>query len=66
MTTTKELKRNIRIQWNILVVMIMFLLTTFNLHNYPQNPSSVWEWFLMLVGIIIWFSPFIVMRLNWK
>ncbi len=42
------------------VFMCIFLLTTFNLHNYPQNPRGLKEILLFLMGFVIWLSPFIV------
>ena len=53
-----------KFRFKALIVIVIFLLTTLNLHNYPMNPNTLMEFILAFVGLIIWLSPFIVLWLT--
>ena len=59
-----------KIMIQILVVMILFILTTINLHFYPtgyDELNSIFDYVWMVIGMIIWMSPIIlVFIINWS
>jgi hypothetical protein len=59
-----------KIMIQIIGIMIIFILTTINLHFYPTRYDelhNIFDYIWMVVGMIIWLSPFIVVFIvNWS